>query len=338
MQNAPIAAVLRHYDHPKVIDSLSTGGGLSGAQLWRLTTTGGTLVLRRWPAEHPSPERLAFIHQVLRTAGRAGFALVGVPIVTRSGQTWVSHDAHLWELTPWMPGQADFRQRPSAERLAAALRSLAQFHLATARVEPSRCPPTLPSAEQRRKRLEALAADQIPWRAALAESQTSPTPHSWPALAERANVWLATARQRAVRLLRRWAEAGPVPEPLQPCIRDIWHEHVLFEGEQVSGIIDFGALQPDCVATDLARLIGSLALSDRAAWHQALLAYETLRPLSGAERRWVGLLDSAAVLLAPAQWFAWHYGEGRRFDDPARVLARVDEYLARGEIDGPFWP
>ena len=29
----------------------------------------------------------------------------------------------------------------------------------------------------------------------------------------------------------------------QPCIRDIWHENVLFSGDEVSGLIDFGALE-----------------------------------------------------------------------------------------------
>lgn len=45
---------------------------------------------------------------------------------------------------------------------------------------------------------------------------------------------------------------------LQPCIRDIWHDHVLFDGDRVTGLIDFGAMQIDTPATDIARLVGSL--------------------------------------------------------------------------------
>jgi hypothetical protein len=43
-------------------------GGFSGAQLWRLETVAGPLCLRRWPAEHPSAQRLTLIHNVLRHA------------------------------------------------------------------------------------------------------------------------------------------------------------------------------------------------------------------------------------------------------------------------------
>src|SRR5262249_47353632 len=59
-----------------------------------------------------------------------------------------------------------------------------------------------------------------------------------------------------------------------PCIRDIWHDHVLFEGERVSGLIDFGAMAIDCVAADIARLLGSLVGDNVQPWLQGLNAYE----------------------------------------------------------------
>src|SRR5690606_15182110 len=48
---------------------LGSGGGFSGSTLWRIRTADERdFCLRRWPAEHPSPERLTFIHSVLRAA------------------------------------------------------------------------------------------------------------------------------------------------------------------------------------------------------------------------------------------------------------------------------
>ena len=60
---------------PSHIEPLGSAGGMSGAQFWRITAPRGTLCLRRWPIEHPSPERLQFIHAVLRHAAASGIAI-----------------------------------------------------------------------------------------------------------------------------------------------------------------------------------------------------------------------------------------------------------------------
>ena len=117
--------------------------------------------------------------------------------------------------------------------------------------------------------------------------------------------------------------------PLQPCIRDIWHEHVLFEGETVSGLVDFGALRPENVAADIARLLGSLAGDHAADWKLGLSAYEQVRPLSASERELITAFDRSAVLMSGIQWLQWIYLEGRTFEAPQRVLDRLDENLAR---------
>jgi hypothetical protein len=48
------------------------------------------------------------------------------------------------------------------------------------------------------------------------------------------------------------------PVPLQPCLCDSWHDHVLFESDAVTGLIDYGSAKIDHVAVDLARMLGSL--------------------------------------------------------------------------------
>src|SRR5690242_7741031 len=98
---------------PKTVQNLGAGGGFSGARLWRLETSRGPLCLRRWPEEHPSREGLEFIQAVLRHVTSEGFALVLGPLDTQQGAGYVEHDRHLWELTRWMPGEANYRQVPS---------------------------------------------------------------------------------------------------------------------------------------------------------------------------------------------------------------------------------
>jgi homoserine kinase type II len=119
--------------HPLHIEPLGSAGGMSGAQFWRINAPipvvrGSpdpahvrTLLVRRWPAEHPTPQRLRFIHAVLQHAAQRGIPFLPLPIATRSGQSFVAHAGHLWEFTPWLPGAADYEQSPSAAKLHAAL-------------------------------------------------------------------------------------------------------------------------------------------------------------------------------------------------------------------------
>lgn len=120
--------------------------------------------------------------------------------------------------------------------------------------------------------------------------------------------------------------------PLQPCLRDIWHDHVLFTGDEVTGLIDPHAARSENVATDLARLLGSLVGDDRAGWDAGLAAYHTIRPLTLAELALVELFDQSAVLLGGMTWLDWVCLEGRKFEDHAKVLARLQTILGRLEV------
>jgi homoserine kinase type II len=127
--------VLRRYPcgvARNAIEPLGAAGGMSGARFWRIVTHRSTFMLRCWPSEHPSPDRLRFIHAVLEYAERRGITFLPVPIKTGTGRSFLVSDGRLWELAPWMPGTADFAQSPSIEKLRAAMIALAQFHVAVA--------------------------------------------------------------------------------------------------------------------------------------------------------------------------------------------------------------
>jgi Ser/Thr protein kinase RdoA (MazF antagonist) len=319
-------AVLAAYPddcRPSAIASLDASGGLSGARLWRLSTPRGQLLLRRWPREHPPRERLEFIQAVLWHVQQEGFALVPLPLETRENRGYVEHAGHLWELAPWLPGRSDYQEAPSVPRVANALRTLAEFHLAAASfplAEPVQCP--APGIAERSEQLRALLAGEFDrLRHAVRDGRSE-----YQAAAERITELFPHAAPRVAAALEQAARAQV---QVVPCLRDIWHRNVLFEGDDVTGLIDFGSLRPENIAADVARLLGSMAEDDRALWRQGFAAYESCRPLSETEAILTSAFDSSGVLLGGINWLSWIYERGRAFDRPAAVLERLDYFQRR---------
>jgi homoserine kinase type II len=312
---------------PLAAEPLSPPESFSGAALWRLSTPRGTLCLRRWPSEHPSPERLEFIQAVLWHVDQEGFQRIPLPLETSHHHGFVRHAGHLWELTPWLPGAADFRRHPSIRKLQNALAALAAFHDAAGSfplVETGR-PTRSPGIGDRTMRLQALMGGR------LAQVRRAIDRQGWPELADRAAGLLALADRLSPRLLPVMESVSQLEVAVQPCIRDVWHAHVLFVDDEVSGFVDFGSLRPDNVAADVARLLGSLAGDNQADWQRGLAAYQRVRTLSDDELALVTAFDRSTVLMGGLQWLEWIYLEGRVFENRAAVLERVDEFVARLE-------
>src|SRR5690606_34531068 len=110
----------------------------------------------------------------------------------------------------------------------------------------------------------------------------------------------------------------------------------LLQGDEVSGLVDFGAMRVETVAGDIARLLGSIARDHPRKWQTGLSAYEAIRPLAASERTLVALFDRSAVLLSCLNWIEWIYAEGRTFaalDSSAARLARTLERLELLALD-----
>ena len=343
------------------VECLGSSGGMSGAQFWRIQAPRGTLALRRWPVEHPSPERLQFIHGVLRHAASRGCMFLPIPVTAQTGQSFVSYAGHLWELAPWMPGTANYEGSPNVEKLRAALTTLATFHKAAEdfpfEPQPSITPiaATLrvagapPAPHRHLIRLRNLTPDNL---ASLAHSITDST---WPDLAPLARQFVAALPIAIPKAIAQLEPLAHKTFPLQPCLRDIWHDHVLFTGNEVTGLVDFGAVDIDTQATDIARLLGSFAsvtpLPDREAggehgrvgqgessvdskrnqfekWQTGLAAYNTIRPLSHDDIRAVHALHASGTVLAGCNWIRWIYVDRNTFDNPARIIKRFQRILA----------
>ena len=321
-----ISGLLDHYRIRRPgqqVHSLGGAGGFSGAEFWRVDSGVDCWCIRKWPREHPTEERLHFIHAVLQHAWQADFRHLPLPLQDRQGSTFVQQEGFFWEVTPWLAGDVVSARIVSHEQIAAAMKTLAAFHQAVASfpIAPAgtQCSPGM----QDRARLLAQMIDQglAQIRHHLAGCRQE--------LQARGLRVLEFADRYAGRQLATVKQEMNVPLVLQPCIRDIHAQHVLFHQSQVSGIIDFGAMNNDTVATDVARLLGSLAGDDQQSWQVGMAAYQDTRPLTEIEQRFVHCFDGANVLLSPLNWLRWLIVEGRHFDDESLVLSRLDELIER---------
>jgi homoserine kinase type II len=325
-----IERILRLYPdncRPRQIEPFASPDSFSGAGLWRVVSDSGTLCLRRWPIEHPNPSRLEFIQAVLWHVDQEGFHRIPLPLETRHHHGYVWHEGHLWELTPWLPGRADYREKPSAARLHSALTALARFHRAAVTFPlPETGPVASPGIAERRDKLRSLLAGRSDELRAATESGL------WPDLTPRACGLLTLFAELAPKILVGLERAAQIHVILQPCIRDIWHAHILFDRDEVSGIVDFGSMRPENVAADVARLLGSLARDNPEDWGRGLAAYQSVRPLSDDELALVAAFDRSSVLMGGIQWLEWIYLDGRQFANRAAVLSRIDEFLSRLQL------
>ncbi|MDI9444063.1 MAG: phosphotransferase [Planctomycetota bacterium] len=331
-------AVLAAYPavvRPTRLLALGGAGGFSGARFWRAEAEAGPYCLRRWPADYPGPAELRFIHAVLRHARERGFCLAPVPLEARGGQPYVSRGGHLWELSPWMPGKADFAASPTAPRLKAAAACLAEFHRAVEDLcwTGSSSGPGATRGEGPSPGIAHRLAVLREWltvRARLLHDALA-GPAAWPEIADRAERVLKLLPRAAPAVYDQLASVQRHRVPLQPCLGDIWHDHLLSQGDRVTGLVDFGAMRWDNVSCDLARLLGSLAGSNRALWEVGVSAYEAVRPVSEAERNLANAFDVSGLLLGALNWASWTILDGRVFEEPCAVLQRMDDLIARLE-------
>lgn len=309
--------VLAQYPAPLhgPITPLGNHGGFSGAQLFRVEAPGGALCLRAWPSAMHVVQ-LDSIHGWMTMATLHGLDFVPHVMQTVRNESHVALAGRFWELTTWMPGRP---APPTAQRVANACRALAQLHRAWTEPMPRRavCPAVL--------RRWAAVQDWLP----LVQSGWQPPNDPDDLIAPIAqHAWGAVRRglPEVPRCLMGWLSQTV---PLQPCLCDIWSDHVLFTGDRVTGIVDYGSCKMDHIAVDLARLLGSMAGDDAGLWSTGLRAYAALRPLSADDEALARDLDRSGAVVAVANWLRWLYRDGRSFDDCDAVARRLTSLVAR---------
>lgn len=305
------------------VRSLGGGGGLSGSRLWRFASSTGEMVIRAWPERDGSRARIEAIHGWLQAA--ADLSFLPQPIPALDGRTVQELGGRCWEVAPWLSGAPETNRPPAVERVRAAFEALAMFHQRLDRGSSIVPSPGLNARREEVARLAHGGFDAI--ERAVANRADDP-------LSPSALHWLDLARRLARRVLVEVEVVRRLAIPLRPCLRDARPEHFLFQGNVVTGLVDFGAMDVECVAGDLARLLGEWLPRPEcdALREEGLAAYRRERQLSTVEEALMDAFETLADLLIAERWVRWRFLENRRFDDPqahARGIARGLERLRR---------
>lgn len=312
---------------------LGNAGGFSGASIWKLESAQGPLCVRRWPAEHPNVERLRFIHSVQFVARQNGLLYVPEPKLTERGSTFCQDvEGRLWEVTEWMPGIPALSPDASMnadqvgdlphgqvplELLRRAIGSLAKFHIAVeCHAQDCEAESPSPGLTARLEFCEKLLGGGL-------NTARNSLPRSPSFLRSDLESIFQLAVPRIPGLRKRLKAVVIQRFRLQPCLRDIWHDHILFENGDVSGIIDFGAVAYETIATDIARLLSSVESHIPDAWDAGIEAYTETRNLSPFERHVLPLFREATVVLSGFNWIRWLAVDDRKFEDERAVRRRL---------------
>jgi Ser/Thr protein kinase RdoA (MazF antagonist) len=288
--------------------ALGSAGGFSGSRIWRGEAVDGSAWALKLHLPGMDVAHLAQVHHWMKTA-RDRFSFVPAEAITHDGRIVVEVDGCCWDCTTWMRGRADFHSHPTDAKLKAAVTAIAQIHQVwfTAREGPC-------SAIQRRHAVLTQWSDLVRrgWqpRWDSADPIATAAQSAWQALPMLIPQMLSTLEPLLTRLV-----------PLQPCIGDVWHDHVLFDGNIVTGVIDFAAAKIDHVAADLARLLGSMIPDDPEQLDNAIRAYAAVRPLPNPEL--VAILDRSGVVASVANWLRRLYFDGEQVADRRAVGMRL---------------
>lgn len=310
--------------------------GFSGARVYRVTGGPSPWCLKALPLDQVDLLRQRGLQRLQQHLAAGGLSCIASPRFTQGGAPWVVDAGWLWQCEPWLPGEADRSPCISPQRLRAACQALALWHERARRFVPKpaeavwfRSHPAEPSpaARERAAQLrETLATDLSELRARAVAG----LPHD---LHPAVEVVVQDVRRRGREVADVLEQLQTHPLPIQPCLRDVWREHVLFVGDQVTGIIDPQAARCDSPAVDLARLLGSLCGSDRGAWNTGLGAYAEIRPLSVNEEGLIPPLDLSGCLLAGLHWIE-RLLRSREIAEPVLTAARERLWHFAGRLVG----
>jgi len=130
-------------------------------------------------------------------------------------------------------------------------------------------------------------------------------PKWWRAAARAVRPHIDAARQALLDEELRFQSLYRFPDlPRGPVHADLFRDNALFEGDRISGVIDFYFAGVDCLLFDLAVCVNDWCLVDverdrdldPAATRAMLQAYSTLRPFTALERgAWPVMLRAAAL-------------------------------------------
>lgn len=284
-------------------------GGFSSAQVVRVATSIGDFALRGTPAAHADEQSVLARHHWQKELAHSSIPVPVPQQVQATGRTLLAHDSHLWQLETWLPGESLTGNEITPSQITAMMLQIAKFHQASSNAATSEnsvfaCRRDFCPAVQERRQIIRW---WTPERLVIASDSLHKAPEEFRFPAE---IILTEFLSQAMVLDNELKQFENIPFALIPCARDLWQAHVLFTGDQVTGVIDLNVSRVDHVATDLSRLLGSFFGNDPARWQNALTAYESLRPLTAVEHQLIKVLDRSSIVLSGMTWIhRWHHGQ-----------------------------
>ncbi len=250
------------FTRPYSMAILGGSSGFSGSSFARVADSRGHVwCLRRWPDGYDE-QQLRFIHQALRHSRAYGFW--GVPALahTRRGDTALRYNDSLFDAQAWIagkpPGALPAWDGPVPNRACALTptqldslaAALAAFHRSVARLQPYAEAQCLPLA-QRLTELHAESRTRQQHLAACIERHAQAGTDA--TLAARWLKLMPEALALATEVLQAYPAGAFSTATL--CHGDLWAPHVLFDGNNLSGLVDFESLCFSSAAAELAQAI-----------------------------------------------------------------------------------
>jgi homoserine kinase type II len=310
LSEADLATLLAQYQLGRLLSYEGIAEGVENTN-YKLVTESGRYILTLFEKRTKESDLPFFVAVMERLAAR-GFPAPR-PVATASGSFIARVAGRPAAITSFLDG--GWPRQWNAAHCAAVGDALARMHVALANF----------AAE----RVNALSIDG--WEALL-------TPNL--AKAETLRPGLGALIQRDMAEVRA---AWPNDLPRGPIHADLFPDNAFFEGETLSGVIDFYFACTDFLAYDLAVCINAWCFDsartyDRESGRAMIEAYEAVRPLNDAERAAFPALARGAALrffaTRLADWAATPDGATVTPKDPLEYADKLAFHrAARGAAD-----
>jgi aminoglycoside phosphotransferase (APT) family kinase protein len=313
---------------PELIDVQAVPGH---PNLAHISTPAASWRVHRWPGGTPSRD-VTFSHAVIHTARQAGLAVAPevAGVASAGAESVQQFGVHLYDAWQWRPGspvpradaawpdaevRIDLPAVLSPSAFAQVMSQLAHLHAATQPMSTVGDAPVAP--------LEMLPG-------AVEQAQAR----------HRQNL---RARARHEPALQRWLSTGErliaVAEPLVTAAHDeqalpqtvlhlgLWPGHVLFEQEQLTGLLGWERVAIGSPLLDIAQAIVRLQGWSDEAVEMAIASYSDVRTLSPSERRLLPAVAALDAVAATGRLLEQTYSRAAAGRPPTAVRAAIDLML-----------
>ena len=296
-------------------------GGLSSSRVWKIAVAEQEFALKSIPVDSIRRERLEQIHAFQSMLSRAN-APVAKLQPSKFDQTITHAAGSFWELSSWLPGAPIELCAVTLGHGRSAIEALANLH-SISRQNLTQ-PGLTPAIVDRIQLIERYHNRTADWSTVLNQCTIELRE-----LAARTRV-IFTRESSALQFeLKSFANSSE----LFWIMRDIHRQHVLFQGSQVSGLIDFGASRIDHPVSDLVRMLGTVFPFSVDIRHSLVEYYGELIG-SIVDLKLFKAIDHASTLLSAMQWLQWLVVEQQQFPvENELLLTRWRQLLMRLELN-----